>query len=101
MERGFGVLQSRFAIMAGLTPFWDKNVLHNIMTTCIIMHYMIIEDDRNVDASIPEVEIIVDENIRFQNFLARHRQIKDKEAHHALRNVLIDHLWEEYTNSEN
>ncbi|XP_020253854.1 uncharacterized protein LOC109830908 [Asparagus officinalis] len=27
-------------------------------------------------------------------------QIKDKDAHIALRNALIDHLWEEYTNSD-
>ena len=62
------------------------------MTSCIIMHNMIIEDERDVDvpidnqmeASTPEVEIVVDENARFQNFLARHRQIKDAEAHHAL-----------------
>ena len=89
--------------------FWNKNVLHDIMTACIIMHNMIIEDERNVDAAIedwieapiPEVEIVVDENTRFQKFLARHRQIKAREAHIALRNTLIDHLWEEYTNSEN
>ena len=48
-----------------------------------------------------EVEIVVDENTRFQEFLARHRQIKDREAHIALRNTLIDHLWEAYTNLEN
>ncbi|KAL5546655.1 hypothetical protein UlMin_006342 [Ulmus minor] len=109
VERAFGVLQSRFAIVAGPARFWNKNVLHDIMTACIIMHNMIIEDERDVDAAIedwmeaptPEVEIAVDENTRFQEFLARHRQIKDREAHIALRNTLIDHLWEEYTNSEN
>ena len=69
---------------------------------------MIIEDERDLNALIevareapaPEVEMVVDENTRFQQFLARHRQIKDKDAHIALRNALIDHLWEEYTNSE-
>ena len=51
------------------------------------------------EAPTPEVEMVVDENIRFHQFIARHRQIKDKDAHIALRNALIDHLWEEYTNS--
>ncbi|KAL5815699.1 hypothetical protein ACOSQ4_026340 [Xanthoceras sorbifolium] len=68
------------------------------------MHNMIIEDERNVNADIenwreapiPEVETVVDETTRFQQFLAQHRQIKDKEAHLALRNVLIEHLWEQY-----
>ncbi|KAK3195792.1 hypothetical protein Dsin_027102 [Dipteronia sinensis] len=109
VERAFGVLQSRFAIVAGPARFWHKQVLHDIMTTCIIMHNMIIEDERDVDTSIedhmeaptPEVEMMLDENTRFQEFLARHREIRDKEAHIALRNALIDHLWDEYTNSDN
>ena len=70
---------------------------------------MIIEDERDVSgtfcdstqASIPSVEMVEDENVRFQDFLRRHKQIKDKEAHIALRNALIDHLWEEYTSLEN
>ena len=69
---------------------------------------MIVEDERDLDAPIqdaneaptPHVEMVVDENTQFQQFLARHRQIKDKQAHIALRNALIDHLWEIYTNSE-
>ena len=71
------------------------------------MHNMIIEDERDLDAPIqyvreaptPEVERIVDETTRFNQFIARHAQIKDRDAHIALRNALIDHLWEEYTNS--
>ena len=41
VEHAFGVLQSRYAIVAGLARFWDKNELRDIMTTCIIMHNMI------------------------------------------------------------
>ena len=108
VERAFGVLQSRFAIVAGPARFWHKHVLHDIMTTCIIMHNMIIEDERDVDAAIedhteaptPEVEMVLDENTRFREFLARHRRIRDNHAHDALRNALINHLWEEYTNSD-
>ncbi|XP_020245164.1 protein ALP1-like [Asparagus officinalis] len=108
VERAFGVLQSRFAIVSGPARFWKKEVLHDIMTACIIMHNMIIEDERDLNATIenwkeapvPDVEMVVDENARFEGFLARHRQIKNKEAHIALRDALIDHLWDEYTNSE-
>ncbi|KAK2656112.1 hypothetical protein Ddye_009164 [Dipteronia dyeriana] len=58
-----------------------------------------IED--HMEAPTPEVEMMLDENTLFQQFLARHRGIRDKDAHIALRNALIDHLWDEYTNSDN
>ena len=51
VERAFGVLQERFAIVAGPSRFWRKDVLKDIMTTTIIMHNMIIEDER--DLSVP------------------------------------------------
>ena len=106
VERAFGVLQSRFAIIAGPVRFWRKEILHDIMTTCIILHNMIIEDERDLSAPIeeatappPEVEMVVDEDVRFQQFMSRYRQIRDKDAHFALCNALIDHLWERYSNS--
>ncbi|KAK2662950.1 hypothetical protein Ddye_001524 [Dipteronia dyeriana] len=92
VECAFGVLQSRFAIVAEPARFWHKHILHDIMTTCIIMHNMIIADERDVTASIEdhmetptsEVEMVLDENTRFQQFLSRHRGIRDKDAHIAL-----------------
>ncbi|KAK3218385.1 hypothetical protein Dsin_012355 [Dipteronia sinensis] len=100
VEHAFEVLQSRFAIVARLARFWHKHVLHDIMTACIIMHIMITEDEHDIDATIEdhmeaptsEVEMVVDENTRFQEFIARHNKIKDIEDHIALRNALIDHL---------
>ncbi|XP_073307089.1 uncharacterized protein [Primulina huaijiensis] len=108
VERAFGVLQPKWTIITGPARVWSKQVLHDIMTTCIIMHNMIIEDERELnvpvtdyrEALIPDVEMARDEHARFQEFLARHRKIKDKSAHYALRDALIDHLWEEYSNSE-
>ena len=47
VERAFGVLQARFAIVCGPARFWKKDTLHNIMTACIIMHNMIIEDEHD------------------------------------------------------
>ncbi|KAK2646303.1 hypothetical protein Ddye_021498 [Dipteronia dyeriana] len=62
------------------------------MTTCIIMHHMIVEDENDVDASTVdhmemltlEVEMMVDENTPLQEFLTRHRKVKDKDADIAL-----------------
>ena len=77
------------------------------MTTCIILHNIIIEDEHNLNALIidaieaptTDVEMTVDDNTWFEQFLTRHRRIKAKDAHIALRNVLIEHLWKKYSNS--
>ena len=47
VERAFGVLQSRFAIVRGPARLWDEESLQNIMMACIIMHNMIVEDERD------------------------------------------------------
>ena len=68
---------------------------------------MIIEDDRDVNAPIRDarpapptnVEMAINEDMRFQQVLSHNLQIKDKEAHLSLRNVLIDHIWEHYGNN--
>lgn len=104
VERAFGVLQSRFAIVARPARFWRKENLHDIMTTYIILHNMIIEDERDLNAPIVDaieaptanVEMTVDDNTRFEQFLTRHRRIKDKDSHIAFRNALIKHLWKKY-----
>ena len=74
VKRAFGVLQSHFAIVGGPPHFLRKDVLYDIMTTCIIMHNMIIEDEYDINAIITdaieapmsEVEMVVDNNTRFQ-----------------------------------
>jgi hypothetical protein len=45
VERVFGGLQSRFAIVRGPVRHWDEETLEKIMKACIIMHNMIIEDE--------------------------------------------------------
>ncbi|XP_074378147.1 uncharacterized protein LOC141719667 [Apium graveolens] len=51
VERAFGVLQSRFAIVRGPTRFWDKPDLGRVMRACIIIYNMIVEDERDTYAT--------------------------------------------------
>ena len=68
------------------------------------MHNMIIEDERDLSAPIgefneapaPTVEMVIDETTRFNQFLDRHRKIKDKKAHYELRDALIEHIWQRH-----
>ncbi|KAL8521538.1 hypothetical protein ACS0TY_011890 [Phlomoides rotata] len=48
----FSRLQSRFAIIANPARFFMTNDLQDIMTTCIIMYNIIIEDERDLSAPI-------------------------------------------------
>ena len=56
------------------------------------MHNMIIEDEFDTHGSIVdlnvmfvlEVDMVIDKTERFQRFLVRHKQIKDKETHYTL-----------------
>ncbi|XP_047952863.1 uncharacterized protein LOC125198588 [Salvia hispanica] len=45
VERAFGVLQSRFALVKGPTRFFYQGDIADIMYACIIMHNMIIDDE--------------------------------------------------------
>ena len=47
VERCFGVLQARFAIIPGSSRFWSKDDMTIIIKACIILHNMIVEDERD------------------------------------------------------
>uniref|UniRef100_A0A0D3BBI7 DDE Tnp4 domain-containing protein n=1 Tax=Brassica oleracea var. oleracea TaxID=109376 RepID=A0A0D3BBI7_BRAOL len=47
VERAFRVVQARFAIVKNPTLFWDKVKIEKIMRACIILHNMIVEDERD------------------------------------------------------
>ena len=47
VERAFGILQARFAIIRGPARGWSKENLQFIMMTCIILNNMIVEDEHD------------------------------------------------------
>ncbi|XP_062188941.1 uncharacterized protein LOC133892271 [Phragmites australis] len=102
VERAFGVLQARFAIVRGPARFWDQDTLGQIMTACIIMHNMIVEDERDAegDHHFDEMGEVVTVSHRptaeLQAFLQTHQAITNRETHSQLRDDLVEHLWEKY-----
>ncbi|CAL2247333.1 unnamed protein product [Prunus armeniaca] len=50
VERCFGILQARWAIIRGAAHMFDEEVLRSIMMTCIILHNMIVEDEYDYEA---------------------------------------------------
>ena len=78
---------------------FGKNVLHDV-TTCIILHNMIIEDECEYNAPTelgrkappPDTEIVEDKNVRFRKklFNLEISKIHKLMFHHE--NALVDHL---------
>ncbi|KAM2853527.1 hypothetical protein FF1_024106 [Malus domestica] len=50
VERCFGILQARWAIVRGAARMFDVKSLRSIMMTCVILHNMIVEDEFDYDA---------------------------------------------------
>ena len=98
VERAFGVLQSRFVIIRNPARFWYRDDLSYVMKTCVILHNMIMEDERdetfneepNEDPLVSMSRMITPP---FRMFLDGYRKIRSSESHHLLRNDLIEHLW--------
>ena len=99
VERAFGVLQSRFAIVRGAARLWDTETLGNIMKACVIMHNMIVEDEGVVDPTErfdyggQNVEPCHESNRTLDEFIEAHKRIRDKEIRHQLKADLIEHFW--------
>jgi len=99
VERAFGVLQARFAIVAHPARGWSTRRLNVIMKACIILHNMIVEDERDTeeDLDYEQVSSAVQpsrsSSCEFSSFVRNYQQLRDENTHHQLRNDLIAHLW--------
>ncbi|CAL5413495.1 unnamed protein product [Camellia sinensis] len=102
VERAFGVLQARFAIVRGPARFWKVETLKVIMKACIILHNMIVEDERNeknidcnydaIEESLPLV-VSHERTPELYEFIQNHHHIRDRQTHSQLQADLVEHLW--------
>ena len=102
------MLQARFAIVRGSARFWHHEDLTFIMKACIILHNMIIEDERVDDNELVSIastnddydSLGTDDPVEvsrgprpFDQFMASNHAIRDSNTHCALRHDIIAHLW--------
>lgn len=109
IERAFGVLQARFKIIREPARLWDIDDLALIMRSCIILHNMIVEDERDTYAqhwtdydqseasgsSTPEpfsTEVLP----AFANHVRARSVMRDSNVHHELQADLVKHIWAKF-----
>jgi hypothetical protein len=110
VECAFGVLQSRFDIVRRPARLWKRGDVINIMEACIILHNMIVEDEKelvkipldineNPSATIvlpPEVSTNSNPNPCFADVLTRNTAIRASSTHKQLKMDLVEHIWHRF-----
>jgi hypothetical protein len=99
VERCFGVLQARFAIIKNPSRHWNVDFISNIMFTCCILYNMILEDEQDVEglediiAELQQDAEPLNRGLSFQELLAGTIELENRDTHFNLRGDLIEHLW--------
>ncbi|XP_021861769.2 uncharacterized protein [Spinacia oleracea] len=117
VERAFVVLQARFAILRQPSLAYDEDILGDIMKACIIIHNVIVEDERDMyvradvlrryyeeDLSSLTATVNNGEPFEFQTgqpfsinaLLGRIIALRSSQTHHSLKEDLIEHNWQKY-----
>ncbi|XP_074352313.1 uncharacterized protein LOC141691473 [Apium graveolens] len=112
VERVFGVLLSRFAIVRGPARFWDKADLRKIMRAYIIIHNMIVEDERDTYATqfgplpiyddatngLSQPDLGEEPFIMYETYIQNTLQMRDKRTYRQLQNNLLEHITQLHNN---
>jgi len=111
VECAFGILQSRFCILRRPARLYEQGDLENIMLACIMLHNMIIEDERDIEQvpldlneeastyTVQEATISPGENPEMEDVLNRNFILHDRQAYKQLQSDLIEHIWLKFGNS--
>ena len=57
VERAFGVLQPHWGIVQNAAMMWESETLWQLMTCCVILHNMIVEDEGDGVAQTHDFEV--------------------------------------------
>ena len=98
VERAFGVLQAHWGIVQNAAMMWESETLWQLMTCCVILHNMIVEDGgdgvaqtHDFEAPGEQVEIPEDQHAaQLMNFLQMHQNLQDQQVHTQQLNDLME-----------
>jgi hypothetical protein len=109
IERSYGVLQKRFAIVRQPARCWYLKKMKKIMKACLILQNMIIRDkqrrfeygvDRTLDPlevqhveNLPQVRVYHDTRSLVDFLYTQSCGFNNAEHHFSLKTDLLNHLW--------
>uniref|UniRef100_A0A0D3ECK6 DDE Tnp4 domain-containing protein n=1 Tax=Brassica oleracea var. oleracea TaxID=109376 RepID=A0A0D3ECK6_BRAOL len=105
VERAFRVLQARFAIFKNPALSWDKVKIRKFMRACIILHNMIVENEREdydfqqgeeSGSSHVDLTYSTDIHTNIANQMGVRTRIRDRQAHQQLKGDLVEHIWRKF-----
>jgi hypothetical protein len=105
VERCFGVLQGRFAILANPARLWGQGTLQDVWYACVVMHNMIIEAEEGEGEESDYIESVAalsvaSMKLTFDSLLQQLALIQDAGAHAVLRDDLVEHIWQRKSDRE-
>nr|GEV52848.1 hypothetical protein [Tanacetum cinerariifolium] len=99
VERAFEVLQRRWHIICQPTCAWTVNKLHRVMYTCIILHNMILKDQKFSLSELDQRNYIWPQPNILRSWVERcevqrrkSKELRDKQTHAKLQRNVIEHL---------
>ena len=122
VEQAFGVLQARFAFIKCPCLIWDRDIMGKIMIACIILHNMIVEDERSSYSNYCDPAEFIQDRLgqssrenedgdanddfiystnriaSLASYMKNKAQLQNREAHKALRDDLVEHIWAKFGN---
>ncbi|KAK1683854.1 hypothetical protein QYE76_044702 [Lolium multiflorum] len=104
VERAFGVLQQRFAVVRFPAMTWSKDQMWEVMNYCVCLHNMIIENERKYPVPLAEQEAPHERDgplaqpnhqvpTSWAAFIAMRQEIRDSTMHQQLQDDLVEHIW--------
>ncbi|CAH1436675.1 unnamed protein product [Lactuca virosa] len=96
VERAFGALKKRWHILKYPPSYMEEKKMSEVMYTYIILHNMILEDERNPICEYNENEIVPPTQafeVGSAKYMSRRALVHDVEKHHVLRRDLTEHIW--------
>ena len=101
-------MQKHWAIIRHPARLWEREQLADIMYACVILHNMIIEDERD-SYGIPNDNTYEQSQVSaqitglaqgpihgFAQVLEQDTNIRDRTIHRRLKADLVEHIWQKF-----